>query len=279
MGLFGNRRREKARAELQKNYTYFCRVLAAERLRLIESDMRAARDRARAELGDDDLLTLKLWQLYAHTLGNLGRGEEAEPEFRAVAAAAGSAAETQPTRLLALTNRAAELCFLKRFAEAVTQAQEVVETAGIMPPPDDVFTRLSGLNTQAMALTGLGHAAEAEALARNALTTARDSGPVFGSLRRVLCVNLAAALNAQGRHTEALEALTEADRVLAPKVTAGGTSAIAKARATALLALDRHQEALETARAGLTAALTGFGESHTRVRELHVLLADAEARV
>ncbi|WP_052433823.1 hypothetical protein [Streptacidiphilus melanogenes] len=277
MGLFGNRRRERARAELQAAYDEFSRMLRAERLRLTEPRMRAARDRARAELGEGDPLTLELRQLYAHALGDLGRGPEAEHEFLAVAEAAGQKKSAHPVRMLALTNRAVQLCFLERFAEADAQAQEVVDAAGTLLPPDDLRTRLSGLNTRAMALPHLGRATEAEALAREAIAEARSIGAVAGSFQRVLGVNLASALNAQGRHTEALDALAEAEQVRDTVGNLGGASAIAKARATALLALGRIDEAQDTARAGLTAALSAYGEDHTRVRELRGLLESATA--
>ncbi|WP_042363796.1 hypothetical protein [Streptacidiphilus neutrinimicus] len=275
MGLFGNRRRERGRAELQAAYDEFCQALWAERLRLTEPRMRAARDRARAELGDGDLLTLELWQLHARALGSLGRGEEADREFLAVAGAAGPDPAAQRIRMLALTNRAAQLCFLERFAEADAQAQEVFEAAGTVPAPDDVRTRLSGLNTRAMALTGLGRATEAEALARQGLAEAGACGRAAGSFQRTLGVNLASALNAQGRHAEALDALVEAEEVRDTVANLGGASAIAKARATALLALGRNEEAQDTARAGLTAALSAYGEDHPRVRELRALLESA----
>jgi tetratricopeptide (TPR) repeat protein len=277
MGLFGKRRQERVEAELRAAHDEFRKVAGGDQLHLAEPGLRAARDRARAELGDRDMLTLRLWQLHASALGNLGRGEEAEREFLKVAEAAGSEAPARWTGLIALTNRAAQLCFLERFADAEAQAQEVVAAASRLPTPQDLYTRLSGLNTQAMAAVGLGRATDAEALAREALAEARSRSGDTGSFQRTLGVNLASALNAQGRHAEALEVVAEAEKVRDATHTRSDASAIAKARATALLALDRHKEAAETARTGLTAALSAYGEAHARVRDLRALLARAEA--
>jgi tetratricopeptide (TPR) repeat protein len=275
LGLFDRRRRERAEAEAQARIGEFTELQRAERLRTILPQLRATLDRTAEALGEGHDLTLRIWGMYGLAISEQGRHEDAVAELRALARVDAVGAPGRAYQLIALSNLSVQLTYLERFEEACEIARPLLDEARTLPRPADVFTRLSALNTLSMALVLLGRPAEAERIARGALTEAAASGERVGNFQRGLRVNLASALNAQRRHAEALDVLSEAVAVTDPAGAHAGASAIGKARATALLGLDRRAEAASAAQAGLTSALLAYDETHARVRGLRALLVDA----
>jgi tetratricopeptide (TPR) repeat protein len=278
MGLFDKRRREKAMAAARTHLQEFDRLRDAERLHTAVPQLRAAKEQAAAALGERHDLTLHIQHYLGQALAAQGRGEEAVLEFRALADAAGRDPGSRVAPLAAASNVAAQLCYLERFEEAETQARQILVEVGKLPAFHRPYAKMSVVNNIARALIGLNRPAEAEQAAREALAEAAANAHLpTGSLKRIFNVNLASALSAQHRYTEALKALDAAAMISDPSERHAGDSAIAKARATALLGLGRQEEAAQAAEAGLRSALIAFGEPHARVRELRALLARAEA--
>jgi tetratricopeptide (TPR) repeat protein len=275
MGIFGRRRRERAEAEAQARIQEFAGLQRAEQLRTILPQLRTALDRTAEALGEGHDLTLRLWGMYGLAISEEGRHEDAVTELGALAKVDAVSTIGRAYQMVALSNLSVQLAYLERFEEACEVARPLLDEARSLPRPADIFTRLSALNTLSMALVLLGRPAEGERTAREALTEAAASDEPVGNFERGLRVNLASALNAQRRYAEALDVLADAVAVTDPAGVHAGASAVGKARATALLGLGRRAEAASAAQAGLTSALLAYGETHTRVRGLRALLADA----
>ncbi|WP_042363795.1 hypothetical protein [Streptacidiphilus neutrinimicus] len=230
---------------------------------------------ARERLGTNETL-LQAWALYAEALDNQGRHHEAAEAWGGLGELARNCIERGDLVRICGAQRAAALCHAERFAEAEAEGHRLLESAATRTDPGGVSIRLSGLILLSVALTGQGRAMEAESAARQGLVIAMsESGFAATTNAHVLHVNLADALNAQGRHQEALDLLAVMPRP--PRVTTETAAATAITQSRALLAQGRRDEALQVLRAVLTPAEQTFGAQHVRLRELHALLALAGA--
>jgi tetratricopeptide (TPR) repeat protein len=279
MGWLGERRRKKATAEAEARVAEFLHLRGTEQLHTAESRVRTALEQAVAALGEQHPLTLRLRSLHAWALGGQGRSEEALREYRAVADAAGTDTQGRVVRQSALANLTALLCEMRRSAEAESEARQLLDEIERLPVEGRLYGRLAALNSIGKALVDQDRPAEAEEILRAALAESATGTLPTGNFQRVLDANLASALTAQGRYTEALAALTAAAAIVDPTAPHAGASAVAMGRAKALLGLGRHAEAAEAAQAGLDSALVAFGEAHPRVVRLRALLAEASVAV
>jgi tetratricopeptide (TPR) repeat protein len=100
--------------------------------------------------------------------------------------------------------RGRELCALGRYEEAEALAQRGRELGG----SDDLFTQATWRQVQALVLSSRREHAEAERLAREAVTIAADTDML--QLQGDTYVDLAEVLDAAGRGEEADAALSEA---------------------------------------------------------------------
>ncbi|SEK93371.1 hypothetical protein [Streptacidiphilus jiangxiensis] len=152
-------------------------------------------------LGERHPLTLEIRQFHGRALADEGRSEEAIREFRTVADGADDYRQGRIARFYALSCIAAQLCMMGRAEEA--EARKFLEEVDRMPVGLRVYPRLSALNSVGKALVDQDRPAEAEETLRAALAESATSTVQVGNFQRILDVNLASALTAQGRHTEA----------------------------------------------------------------------------
>ncbi|WP_042375971.1 hypothetical protein [Streptacidiphilus melanogenes] len=230
---------------------------------------------ARERLGTSQTL-LQAWVLHADALDNQGRHHEAADSWDALGELARNCIERSDLVRICRAQRAAALCHAERFAEAEAEGHRLLESAATATGPAGVAIRLSGLILLSVALTGQGRAVEAESAARQGLVIAMsESGFSATTNSHVLHVNLADALNAQGRHQEALDLLAVMPRP--PRLTTETAAATAITQARALLALHRREEAVQVLHAVLTPTEQSLGAQHVRLRELRTLLGQAAA--
>jgi tetratricopeptide (TPR) repeat protein len=224
---------------------------------------------AREQLGMSQVL-LQAWVLYADALDNQGRHNEAADAWGALGEYAAGDLDRRDVVRIARAQRAAALCHAERFAEAEQEGHRLLESAATTTGSPGVSVRLSGLILLSVALTGQGRAMEAESAARQGLVIASsEGGPQAATNAYVLHVNLAAALDAQGRPAEALDLLAAVLRP--PRLTAEAAAATAITQSRALLALGRPAEATAVLQSALSTVEPAFGPHHVRLRELHTL--------
>ncbi|WP_051944554.1 tetratricopeptide repeat protein [Streptacidiphilus rugosus] len=216
------------------------------------------------------------WEHYAAALNHQGRHEEAAREYAALGRALAEDPAQKVRLLTAQVNRTSALLYLDRFEEAEHEAGRALQAAQSVAGPTGLYIRLTAANSLSRVLTAQGRAAEAETVARQALVSATGSGQPVDRFQRLLALNLAGALSAQGRHQEALDAVAEATGVGGHEFAAD-TGAVGSARARALLGLGRREEAVAVAEEALAEALARFGGTHARVTVLRELLAEAGA--
>ncbi|WP_042413918.1 hypothetical protein [Streptacidiphilus anmyonensis] len=229
---------------------------------------------ARERLGTSQTLQ-QAWVLHADALDNQGHHDEAAEAWGALGQLARNLIERGDLVRICGAQRAAALCHAERFAEAEAEGHRLLQSAAAQTGPAGVSVRLSGLILLSVALTGQGRAMEAESAARQGLVIAMsESGFAATTNAHVLHVNLADALNAQGRHQEALDLLAVAPRP--PRLTAETAAATAITQARALLAQGRREEAVQVLRAVLPQTEQSLGAQHVRLRELRSLLGRAE---
>ncbi|MFF7470775.1 tetratricopeptide repeat protein [Streptomyces sp. NPDC008092] len=225
-----------------------------------------------------DRATPFLLRLHAVSLSRLGRHEEAAREYEAVGDQLGDHVDELSSAWLGVRAlRSAELCHLRRFAEAEADARAIIERSVFTRAPTGLFVRWIATHALSHALTRQGRPEEAESLARKALAAMRVRQDGRGDLVFSLEQSLVHALSAQGRHAEALDCVTSARQAYNPPLhfDAAEVHTAGVPTAEALLGLGRHDEAAQAARDTITALTELFSPDHACVRDARELLERA----
>ena len=216
----------------------------------------------------------------ALVLGDLGRHSEAA-ELLAATAAARTAA-TGPGHPLVLkgrSDRLQHLAYLGRHEEVVEESSAVRAGAAGAAGLPSVLLDLAAINGLAFSLSLQGRFEDSERLLVPALADGRRLGPDRFVL--VLHLGLARALTGQGRAQEALAAVETAQALFDRPQSAAlahDHSAIALARAAALLALGQYADAEREAQHCRDLCGRVLAPAHHRSLEAETLLGMALAR-
>ncbi len=266
----GNRATQLALYQLSVGLLHTGPVAEAEagfrRLRKIRG--RALTDRA----------TPILLRLHAASLSRLGRHEEAARAYEAVGDQLGEHVDELSSAWLSVRAlRSSELCHLRRFGEAETDARAIIERSVFTPAPTGLFVRWIATHSLSYALTRQGRPEEAESAARKALAAMRVRQDDRGDLVFSLEQSLAHSLSAQGRYAEALDCVTSARQAYTTSrhFDAAEAHTAGVPTAEALLGLERHDEAAQAARDTITALTELFSPDHACVRDARELLVRA----
>ena len=207
-------------------------------------------------------------------LSTLGRHAEAAEESLALAGAI--AAEHGARDLGALRARASRtqnLVQLGSFDETESECRALIEAvAGLDGAQASVVDR-SARNALVLSLVGRGRAVEGESEAREAIRLASTPGLPGHTYPVALHLGLARALNAQGRHAEALHTAQAAEEayVGTPDANIRLVAAVRLAIGTAQLGLARLDEARPATDLALADCLASLGPHHHRTLEADTL--------
>ncbi|MER5521638.1 hypothetical protein [Streptomyces sp. NPDC002763] len=229
-----------------------------------------------------DSFTTGVWQLHAASMYFQGHHEEAAREYKEFGNALSAELDSlHPLVLRVRLYRALQLCHLRRFEEAESEARAVSERSVHIPAEEGFLLRWGAANGLSYALTRQGHPEEGESVARKALTSMLAQQADSDDLRFCLGQDLAYALNAQGRHAEALDCVRSARAAFTdtPAFDAAEASTAGVPTAEALLGLTRYEEAAQEAHATVTALTELYGPRHGCVRDAAELLRQAEAAI
>ncbi|MFI1093725.1 tetratricopeptide repeat protein [Streptomyces sp. NPDC020917] len=240
----------------------------AGRYAAAEAEARAV---ARSRVPDDPYASLALG-FVAMAIGAQGRHGDAVAAYDALLPDFGRLFGAEHPQTLKLrSDRAQQLTALGRHAECEAECAAVARTAARGTGPEMHLIAAAAANGLVFAVNAQGRHAEAEALAREALTAYGEQD----LLALVLRLGLARGLNGQGRHGEALaeaEGADELRRHVPEDEYRPQGGAVDLVMATALFGLGRSSEARSRATAAHDACLAAVGPDHRRTVEARTLL-------
>ncbi|MFJ8886099.1 tetratricopeptide repeat protein [Streptomyces sp. NPDC102402] len=169
------------------------------------------------------------------------------------------------------SDRAQQLPALGRYAECEAECAAVVRAATHGTGTEMRLTAAAAGNGMAFALNSQGRHVEAEAIAREALSTLREPDRLVLALR----IGLARALNGQARYGEALAEAAGAEQLRSgfpPEWRGQEAGSVELVTADALRGLGRDAEARVRAATAHDACLASFGPDHRRTIEARSFL-------
>lgn len=275
MKLFGSRGRAKGgraeRSPLEQTVALF----KAGRYVAAESEARAVAA-ARSGQRDDPYVPLAS-SIAALAAGAQGRHDEAVAGYDAVLPDFGRIfGADDPQTLKVRSDRAQELAALGRHEECEAECVEVIRIAAGGAGPEAALLTQAARNGLIFAVNAQGRHAEAEQLAREALTAQREQD----RFALVLRLGLARSLNGQARYEAALAEAERAEaqrHILSEAERRTEIGAVEVVLAAALRGLGRESEARDVATAAYDACLAAFGPAHRRTVECRELVGGVEA--
>lgn len=199
------------------------------------------------------------WTLRTLAQASLGQHTTAVDQFSAMINALRTARAKPRWKILpSVVNRASQLLFLGKFDAAEMDLDLAIKEAGEIPFKDMSDANLySALCIRVNLLNARGKFLEAEDAARSSLRAIDDKKRFPDYVRDMLRNGLAASLNAQGRHYEAVELLRDI-ALINPLVKCS----VHRNLAVAKMGLSRLDEAADLARSAMLSGEQGLGQRH-----------------